>query len=136
MSLLRSVFGPSKDEIWSQIARDIGGHYQDGGWLGKDALRFRSGEWEITLDTYTVSNNNSSTTYTRMRAPFVNRDNLYFKIYREGFFSSIGKFFGMEDIVIGDPYFDDNFVIKGNNEEKIRLMLHDDTLKQLIEAQP
>ncbi len=136
MGLLRSIFGPSKDEIWSQLADDIGGRYEDGGWLGKDALRYRSGEWELTLDTYTVSTGKSSTTYTRMRAPFVNRDGLYFKIYREGFFSSIGKFLGMQDIEIGDPYFDGDFVIKGNHEEKIRRLLDDADLKELIRAQP
>ena len=136
MGLLRSNFGPSKDEIWRQIARDIGGQYQDGGFFGGDILRCRSGEWEITLDTYTVSTGKSSTTYTRMRAPFENRDRLYFKIYREGFFASVGKFFGMQDIQIGDNYFDENFVIKGNNEEKIRLLLRDPKLKELIQTQP
>jgi hypothetical protein len=71
-----------------------------------------------------------------MRAPFVNKDGLYFKIYREGFFASIGKFFGMQDQEIGDPFFDDNFIIKGNDAEKIRLLLNDASLKELIQAQP
>ncbi len=136
MGILRSIFGPSKDEIWSQISKDIGGRYEDGGFWGRDVLRYQSGEWEITLDIYTVSSGDSSTTYTRMRAPFVNRDGLYFKICREGFFASIGKFFGMQDILIGDPYFDDNFIIKGNDENRIRLLLNVPGLKQLIQAQP
>ena len=82
MGFLRSIFGPSKDEIWSQIARHIGGQYEDGGFFGRDILRYQSGEWEISLDTYTVSTGKSSTTYTWMRAPFANTDGLYFKIYR------------------------------------------------------
>lgn len=135
MGLLRSIFGPSKEEIWSQIASDIGGNYDDGGFWGKDALRYQSGNWEITLDTYTTGSENS-TTYTRMRAPFVNKDGLYFTVYREGFFSSIGKAFGMQDIEVGDPYFDQEFIIKGNNEAKIKQLLNDPTLKQLIQAQP
>ena len=134
--MLRSIFGPSKDEIWSQIAADIGGEYVDGGFWGKDALFYQHGEWQIVLDTYTVSNNNSSTTYTRMRAPFINKDGLYFNIFREGFFSSIGKAFGMQDIEIGDPYFDDNFVIKSNNPDKVQLLLADSRMKELIERQP
>ena len=88
MGLLRSAFGPSKSEVWLQIAKDIGGLYKDGGIFGRDVLRYQAGDWEITLDTYTVSNGKSSNTYTRMRAPFVNKDGLYFKIYREGFFAS------------------------------------------------
>ena len=93
MGVLKSIFGPSKDEIWAQIARDLGGDLIDGGFWGKDVLVYKHGEWQILLDTYTVSDGHGRpTTYTRMRAPFVNKDGLYFKIYREGFFSSIVKF--------------------------------------------
>ena len=120
MGVLKSIFGPSKDEIWSQIAGDVGGEFIDGGFWRKDVLVYKHGEWQILLDTYTVSTGNSSTTYTRMRAPFVNKDGLYFKIYREGLFSSIGKFFGMQDIQIWDPFFDEQFIIKGNSPEKVR----------------
>jgi hypothetical protein len=135
MSVLRSVFGPSKDEIWNQIAKDIGGQHVQGGFLRGGVLRYRSGEWEIALDTYSTGTE-ATTTHTRMRAPFVNKDGLYFSISREGLFSSIGKFFGMQDIQIGDANFDDRFVIKGNNEEKIRRLLNEPRLKQLIHAQP
>ena len=116
MGILRSILGPSKDEIWGQLANDIGGEYENGGFWRSDVLRYHSGEWEITLDTYTVNTGKSSTTYTRIRAPFVNKDGLYFKIYRKGVFSTIGKAFGMQDIEIYDPYFDDAFIIQGNNE--------------------
>jgi len=140
MGLLRSIFGPSKKEIWSKISEDIGGDFIEGGFWGKDALVYRHGEWEIVLDTYTVShstgNTTSSTTYTRIRAPFINKDGLYFKIYRKGFFSSIGKFLGMQDIQIGDPFFDDQFIIKGNNTEKIKQLFSNEIIKNLIQQQP
>jgi hypothetical protein len=133
--MLRALFGPSKDEIWSQVARDIGGRYEDGGFWGGDALRYHAGEWEITLDTYTVSNGNQSTTYTRMRAPFVNHDGLYLKIYREGIFSGIGKALGFQDIQIGDSAFDSQYVIKGNHEDKIRQLFSEDEVQHLVMAQ-
>ncbi|MEM7234232.1 MAG: DUF3137 domain-containing protein [Planctomycetota bacterium] len=136
MGLLRKIFGPSKKEIWTQIGDEIDGDYIEGGFWKNDSLRYRAGEWELVLDTFTVSDGKTSSTYTRLRAPFVNKDGLYFKIYREGFFSSIGKFFGMQDIAIGDPYFDDTFVIKGNDEEKIRLLLRDEELKDLFSDLP
>ena len=140
ISKRKSIFGPSKDEIWTQIAADIGGEFIDGGFWGKDVLVYKHGEWQILLDTYTVTvsvgSSITSTTYTRMRAPFVNKDDLYFKISREGFFSSVGKFFGMQDIEIGDPFFDKQFVIKGNKPEKIKLLLADDRIKELCQTQP
>ena len=144
MKKRRGILGPSKDEIWSQIATDIGGEYIDGGFWKKDVLIYKHGEWQILLDTYTqttstgttTGTSTTTTTYTRMRAPFINKDGLYFRITREGFFSSIGKFFGMQDIEIGDPFFDDKFIIKGNNPEKIKLLLAEPKIKELCQQQP
>ncbi|MEM6967472.1 MAG: DUF3137 domain-containing protein, partial [Bacteroidota bacterium] len=95
MSFLRSLFGPSKKEIWSQIAYDIGGRYKEGGFWKRDYIMYYHADWEIILDTYTRSSGKSKVTYTRMRAPFANKDGLYFKIYKKGFFSGVSKFFGM-----------------------------------------
>ncbi len=140
MGILRSAFGPSKDEIWTQIATDIGGEFIEGGFWGKDVLIYKHGEWQILLDTYTTTalagQVTTTTTYTRMRAPFINKDGLYFEISREGFFSTIGKLFGLKDIEIGDPAFDEQFEIKGNNPEKIKLLLADARIRKLCEQQP
>ena len=134
--MLRALFGPSKAEIWSQMAADIGADYIEGGWFKGDGVVYQHKEWKLVLDTYTVRSQNSSTTYTRLRAPFVNKDGLYFKIYREGFFSSVGKFFGMEDLEVGDPFFDESFVIKGNSHQQLIRLLSDRQLKNLIHEQP
>jgi hypothetical protein len=133
--MLRALFGPSKAEIWSQMAADIGADYVEGGWFKGDGVIYQHGEWKLVLDTYTVRSDKSSTTYTRLRAPFVNKDGLYFKIYRQGLFSSVGKFFGMQDLEIGDPFFDDNFIIKGNDQHKLTRLLSDEPLKNLVHDQ-
>ncbi len=137
MSVLKSIFGPSKEEIWTQIANEIGGEFVDRGFWKADGVAFKHKEWTIFLDSFSRSNGQyGSTPYTRIRAPFVNKDGLYFKIYRENFFSSIGKLFGMQDIQVGDPYFDNEFIIKGNSEEKIQKLLKSDQLKELIRRIP
>ena len=51
-----------------------------------------------------------------MRAPYVNPDGFRFTIYRQGVFSDIGKWLGMQDVTVGCPEFDEAFIIKGNNE--------------------
>ena len=137
MGILKSIFGPSKNEIWSQIAADMGEEFIEGGFLkGSPALIYKHGEWQIRLDTYTKDSGNSNRTYTRVRAPFINKDELYFKIYREGFFSDMGKFLGMQDIKTGDPFFDEQFIIKSNNRKKLKLFLADPKMKELIQGQP
>lgn len=137
MGLLKEVFGPSQKEIWSQIANEIGGELIDGGFWDKDILEYKHKQWTIVLDTYKAPGAKQSTsTYTRMRVPFVNQRNFYFNIYREGVFSSIGKLFGMQDIIIGDRFFDDQFIIKSNNEATIKQLLQSEKLKGLISSIP
>ena len=136
MGLLRDIFGPSKNEIWSQLAAEINGEFSKDGQFKSGFVRASHKQWEMILDTHLVKTGKQNTTYTRMRAPFINTDGLYLKIYRKNLFTGIRSFFGMHDIVIGDPYFDEQFIIKGNNADKIRQLLSSKELTQLIDAQP
>ena len=136
MGLVHEIFGPSKQEIWSQLSREIGADYQEEGFFkaGKVVLSHR--EWQITLDTYTVHSGKTTIVYTRMRAPYVNRDGFRFNIYRKNAFSWIGKLFGVSDIEIGDSFFDDEFIIQGEPEHMIRTLLTNSEIRQLIQSQP
>jgi hypothetical protein len=137
MGLLRDLFGPSKDEIWSQLAREINAQFVEGGFWGKKSVvRAKHKQWTLTLDTYTVSTGKSTITYTRMRAPYVNPDGFHFTLYRAGFFTELGKMLGMQDIEIGHPEFDRNFVCKGNHPPQVIRMLGNPILRELIQKQP
>jgi hypothetical protein len=136
MSILRDLFGPSRDEIWQQFAGAVGGNMTEGGFWGRSKVEAAHGQWIITLDTYTVSTGKSSVTYTRMRAPYVNPEGFQFTVYRRGIFSDIGKWLGMQDVEVGDPQFDQDFIIKGNDEAKVRRLFADAKLRELISAQP
>lgn len=138
MGFLRSLFGPSRDEIWRQLSHETGADFVEGGFFRGSKVVLEHGEWDITLDTYTQSNgqNNGSTTYTRMRAPYVNADGFRFEVYREGLFSGIGRAFGMQDVEVGYPEFDRDFVIKGNSEQRLRSLFANETIRELIHMQP
>jgi hypothetical protein len=136
MSLLRQMFGPNKEEIWRKLAAEVEGDFVDGGFWRADKVVVRTLEWTITLDTYTVSSGKHSTTFTRLRAPYVNQDGFRFTICRKSIFTGLGKFFGMQDIDTGDPVFDEAFVIQGTNPEKVRALFAHAQLRQLVELQP
>ncbi len=135
MSMLRKIFGPSKDEIWRQLCDQIGGDFVEGGFFTSSRAQSQHDQWTITLDTYTESNGKTSHTYTRMRVPYVNKDGFRFTVYRRGFFSELGKLLGMQDVEIGDPEFDDAFIIKGNDEQKLRMLFASPRIRQLTERQ-
>jgi hypothetical protein len=136
MSFLRQVFGPSQQEVWQQLCSEIGADFIEGGFWRGDKVQARVKEWVITLDTYTISNGKTSTTYTRMRAPYVNSDGFRFTICRKDLFSGLGKLLGMQDIEIGEPEFDRDFIIKGNNEAQVLALFANPKVRQLIQAQP
>ncbi len=52
---------------------------------------------------------------------------------QEGFLGKVGKFFGGQDIQIGDQAFDAAFIIKGNNERIIKNLLDASTKRMLVE---
>lgn len=129
-------FGPSKDEVWRRLCEEIGAEFVQGALWKGSKVRVHVDPWTITLDTYSVSNGESQATYTRIRAPYVNPDGFRFTVHRKGFFSGLGKWLGMQDIEVGDPDFDEAFVIRGNDEAKVRELLADPNLRALIAAQP
>jgi hypothetical protein len=162
MGLLKKIFGPSKEEIWQQLSQELGAKFVRRG-FGRDNCKVlaQAHDWVITFDTYTVSNGKSSVTYTRIRAPYINKDGFRFTIYRKGLFSNLAKLLGMQDIEVGGPkfenlaplfgvasyvnkqdiecgapQFDHDFIIKGNNEEKARMLFKNWRIRDLVQAQP
>ncbi len=129
-------FGPSKDEVWRRLGEEMDADFIDGGFWKGSKVQAHVGPWTVTLDTYTVSTGHTHITYTRMRAPFVNPEGLRFTIYRTGLASGLGKLLGMQDIEVGDPEFDDAFIIKGTDEAKVRDLLTDPEVRSLMTAQP
>ncbi|MGH7298306.1 MAG: hypothetical protein ACRELB_25425 [Polyangiaceae bacterium] len=60
---------------------------------------------------------------TRLRVRYPNPLNVGLFV-GPGNVSGILKFFGVQDITLGDPAFDDAFIVRGNPEPAVRQMLH------------
>jgi len=129
------IFGPSRKEVWKQLSEEINANYIEDSFLKVPRIEYKHNNWTIYLDTYTVSTGKSSTTYTRMRVPFINQKKFLFKVYRKGVFSNIGKALGMQDIEIGYDYFDNEYIIKGNDEILLRRLFQNHNIRNLIEKQ-
>ncbi len=136
MKSLRELFGPSKEEIWAQLSREIGAEYQKGRLLKSRKVVLSHRQWKIILDTYTVHSGNASITYTRMRAPYVNKDGFHFHIYKKNVFSWIGKLIDVQDIEIGDSYFDEEFIIQGKPEDMVMRLFANMKIRKLIKNEP
>ena len=121
-------FGNHKREIWQQLADQLDGDFFKGKMFKPDRVEAYHGDWMITLDLYQVD----KMTYTRIRAPYVNRDDFIFKVVRQNFGHRIGKVFGMKDVEVGHPIFDQDFVIQGSDERKLKMMFDNPYIRDLI----
>ena len=137
MALLRSVFGPSREEIWRQLSAEIHGRYVEGrGFWKGDRVEATHHSWTVTLDQYVVSTGEVTIPYTRLRAPYVNTSDFRFRIYRRSRLSGLGKLVGVQDIEIGDAGFDEAFIIQGRDAAKVRHLFSNQRIRELIAAQP
>ena len=126
------LFGKHKRQIWRELSERIDADFIKGRLFKPDRIEAFHGNWMITIDTFTVD----KITYTRIRAPYVNRDDFKFRIYREKFYHRIGKSLGLQDIEIGHPQFDRDFIIQGNDERKLKMMFENPHIRNLISYQP
>ncbi len=53
-------------------------------------------------------------------------------IYEEGLISKLNKYFGMQDVVIGRPTFDKEYIVKTNNEELTKTILTERICDELL----
>jgi hypothetical protein len=121
-----------RDEIWGQLAKEIGAQFNRDGPFVCLAME----EWLITLGEYQDRTDQDAPPSVCMRAPYQDKNGFRFAISRKNMFSEIGKLFGMQDVKIGDAVFDDEFIIKSNDEEKVRGFFGSPRLRQLVQAQP
>jgi hypothetical protein len=121
-----------KDAVWDRINNNITDKISDPEFLKKNIIELNVKNWIITLDTYT----SRDSVYTRIRTPYVNTSGFHFKIFRKGLMSNVMKLFGMQDIEIGDTDFDNDFIIQSDDTEKVKNMLSDRVLRELISEQP
>ncbi|MEO0584239.1 MAG: DUF3137 domain-containing protein [Bacteroidota bacterium] len=125
-------FGKHKRRIWEQLAEQLDGDFFRGGMTKSARVEAFYENWLIVFDQYMVD----KVTYTRVRAPYINRDDFIFKIQREHLGHRIQKAFGMQDVIVGEPEFDREFVIQGSDERKLKMMFANPHIRDLVSYQP
>ena len=126
------LFGKHRRQIWQQLAEQLQGEFVKGNFVKTDRVEAFHGDWMIVLDSFIID----KMVFTRIRAPYINRDDFTFKIFRQHFGHKISKAFGMKDIEVGHPEFDKDFVIQGSDERKLQMMFENPHIRQLISWQP
>ena len=143
-------------ESWRRFSNQIGGEFFEEGpdarflllvkllGLGtrKAKVRLYVKKWTITL--YASREESVRTGLTRVKAvewtsmgtPYVSKDGFEFMIFPEGVWIEGGVCFDPQDVEVGYPELDRDFIIKANDESKVRALFANTKIPQLIQAHP
>ncbi|PIQ21771.1 MAG: hypothetical protein COW65_07125 [Cytophagales bacterium CG18_big_fil_WC_8_21_14_2_50_42_9] len=124
------ISGRNEDEVWQQLHQELT--------QNPDLLQYRAQinqqnktiHLDIDIDLGGGFEGGYATTI--FSAAFRNPDGYRFAIHEEDFFDDLGKFFGMQDVVIGYPDFDKAFIIKTNDESRVRTIFADNEARSAL----
>lgn len=123
--------------IWDAFAQETGGEYIQRKYWNSFRTLIHHKNFKIYFDYYTYYTSGKSTlsrTYTRVLIPFRSSSDFKFHIYKDEFVFKIAKIFGFQDVKIGKESFDKKFIIKTNNEQKLKNIFCDNHLLEQIES--
>jgi len=121
--------------MWTKLSDQLDAQFVKGGIWKADKVVMHEKAWTLTLDTFAVHTGKVTIPFTRLRAPFVSKDNFRFEIERRNFFSPIADMFGRKSMSTGNPDFDKHFVIKGTDEYKLKKLFAHEAIRELIMGQ-
>ena len=121
----------SRKEAWQQFSNEIQATYVKGGIVKSDRIEATFQNWQIVYDIFTVPAG-AILTYTRIRTPFLAKSDFQFSISKKSFVNKIAEKLGKSNIETGDSRIDDNFIIKSNSVEKVKHLLSNEKLKNLL----
>lgn len=127
------IAAPTEELLWQEIDADFK--------TDPDPLEYHAvleqQERRVILDIF---NNHAvgfeAVAYTTFSAYLYGRDNFRFSIHNQGFADGIGKLFGMQDFVLGFRDFDEKFMIRTNNEQKLANLFADTNVRNSLLSLP
>jgi hypothetical protein len=108
-------------ETYSRLAKQYGGTCEPGGLFQRPTVRFRHAGSSVVLDVCSTGGEHR-TYYTQLHFRGT-QPTVRCEVYPEGMWSRVGKLLGMEDVRIGSPDFDRQYVIKGDDRAALRDLL-------------
>jgi len=138
-----SVFAAKKqldamNEAWRAAAERLGFEFAPGSWSGGPTITGTLDGSPAEIHSYTKSSGKSSTRYTRYTLGFT-PIGVGLKLTRQSGVGYLLKVLGTQDIEIGDPTFDEAFIVQATDPQAARAVLTPGTtmmLNRLIAVHP
>jgi len=131
---LESMFGPFLSTVWKEIAEELNASFIEGGIFSYCKIIFKHKIWDINLTLGSKKRGKHSVTTTKFSVVYKENINFNLRLYEEDFLSPVGKFFGMQDLEIGDSFFDAKYIIKSNNLELVKAFFANEEIKKILHS--
>lgn len=123
------ISAPTEEQLWQQVIADF---KEDPDPLEYSAILEQQGH-RVILDIY---NNHAvgfeAAAFTCFNTFLYNKNNFRFALRTKSFTDEVGKFFGMEDLILGFNAFDEKFIIKSNDEQKTVSLFADQHVRDTL----
>ncbi len=126
------IKGATEDEIWQQVTADLNKETD----LLEYSVTIEQANRRILLDIDIDLGGGFEGGYesTMMRAPLKIAEDFRFVVHHQGFIDEIGKFFGMQDVVIGYDELDKKLIIKANDAAKVKALFTDSLVRKVFQS--
>lgn len=124
-------FFGTRHHMWLEVSKELGAHYEPGGFFKTEKVILPYRNFKITLDWYNVPAGKGTVPVTRIRAPFISMQPFFVTISPKPFRWFV-KLFGMKSIRTHDEFFDEQFLVQGSPEELVTSLLNNDIIRGLL----
>lgn len=127
-----------RDQNWRQLADELNAKYIEG---QPPKIQLGYKHWTITLDLISIisrpGRNTSVNTYTRLCAPYVDKDGFQFLVYKEGFLwtGAPPTFRKMDEFKTGATVSDDSLSVRATNPATAQTLLANSKIHDCISQQ-
>ena len=111
------------NEAWAAVAKQLDLVFQPGQLFTRPRISGMHKGCSVLVTTFSRRHGKSQTTYTRFRVSYQQSLDMGLRLTKQGMLSGIGKFFGTQDIEVGDQGFDDAIVVKGRDPDRVNEFL-------------
>lgn len=132
MQIKKIVNGATEEEVWQQINIDFA--------ADEDLLTYhviiQQGNTTINLDMDIDPGGGFESGFesTTLVSKVAGAPDFQFAIHHENFLDEIGKFFGMQDVTTGYTEFDNQVIVKTNDEAKVKILFADADTRRLFQS--
>ncbi len=126
------ITAPTANELFAQLNTDFA--VEDG--FYEYTATLVTGNVQVLLDIDIDPGGGFESGYetTMLRSELTTTAGFRFAIHHESFLDDLGKFFGMQDVEIGYPEFDEKVIVKTNNEAKVKSLFIHQPVRQVFET--